>query len=182
MAKKRKRYKPKSKGLLGAISLTPDKPLSNKELGLLVAAITGGTIVGISIPKPLYAIGVPVAILGVMKKNMYLTSAGIAMTLTGGVKTNTEAGIGDIEGLEGIKERLLAYFKNFGEGLPLPKQTQESSASNENMGDLGEEEVQYFTNPYNNQLASPEPLDFSQLDRIEQQIDAMNGDIGDLNF
>jgi hypothetical protein len=71
---------------------------------------------------------------------------------------------------EEAKDRVGTFFKNFSEKLYLNKAA-EPSATN---GLAGEgEQVTYFVNPYGN----TKELDMSAIDRLQEQIATMNGDM-----
>ncbi len=143
-------------------------------LVLLTAIAAGGA--GAALGKHSLIAGVPVTLLGFHKKNPYIIAAGLGLTLSNGFQNQSKA-VANVQGVdgfdlkqvaEGAKDRVGTFFKNFSEKLYLDKG--EPSATAGLAGDNKEEQVTYFVNPYNDL----KELDMSAIDRIQEQIAAMN--------
>lgn len=186
MARKKKRVRTRTRkrrrtGLMGISSArSTGKSLSRTDLGLAVASYFGGTIVGAAIGKYSGVAGLLTGALGLYKKNLPITSIGAGMLFSSAVKVTTEGG-STTEGLNGTElsqapERVKNYLKTLGKKMLL------KSGEDEVNGLNGDENVSYFINPY---AESQTQLDLRQLDRIQEEIAAMNGpvngDMGDFD-
>jgi hypothetical protein len=143
-------------------------------LVLLTAIAAGGA--GAALGKHSLIAGVPVTLVGFHKKNPYIIAAGLGLTLSNGFQNQNKPAT-NVQGVDGLefrqiaeeaKDRVGTFFKNFSEKLYLDKG--EPSATAGLAGDSKEEQVTYFMNPYNDSKA----LDMSEIDRIQEQIAAMN--------
>lgn len=149
------------------------KEVSRKEIGFAVLSFFGGTIMGAALGKYSGLGGLAIAGLGAWKKNMYATSLGAGMflsTVPKAVSTGTDGiAVGEIDGIsiDSIKENTKNYFQNLASKLML-----KSSEAVEGLN--GEDDVTYFINPY---TQSPDKLDTSELDRIQEQIAQMNNPV-----
>lgn len=144
-------------------------------LVLLAAIAAGGA--GAALGKHSLLAGIPVTLVGFHKKNPYIIAAGLGLTLSNGFqnqsKTTTVQGVDgfDIKQIaEQAKDRVGTFFKNFSEKLYISKAA-EPTATSGLSGENSEEQVTYFVNPYND----TKELDMSAIDRIQEQIAAMNG-------
>lgn len=143
-------------------------------LVVLTAIAAGGA--GAALGRHSLIAGVPVTLLGFHKKNPYIIAAGLGLTLSNGFQNQNKAAanVQGVDGFdlkqvaEGAKDRVGTFFKNFSEKLYLDKG--EPSATAGLAGDNKEEQVTYFVNPYNDS----KELDMSAIDRIQEQIAAMN--------
>lgn len=143
-------------------------------LVLLTAIAAGGA--GAALGKHSLIAGVPVTLVGFHKKNPYIIAAGLGLTLSNGFQNQnkTATNVQGVDGFdlkqvaEGAKDRVGTFFKNFSEKLYLDKG--EPSATAGLAGDNKEDQVTYFVNPYNDS----KELDMSAIDRIQEQIAAMN--------
>jgi hypothetical protein len=158
--------------------------LEAKQLGMGLLALAGANIVG-SILLGKHAIWPAAGALaiGIMKKNLYWTMAGAGLLLANGYQETAPPPIsGTDEEMEGFdlasftdkaKARARNYFSSFAEKLYLPRPATaaaETPAVNGMNG--GEEEVNYFLNPYSQVGA----VDTSDLDKLQAKIDSMNAD------
>jgi hypothetical protein len=143
-------------------------------LVLLAAIAAGGA--GAALGKHSLLAGIPVTLIGFHKKNPYVIAAGLGLTLSNGFQNQNKATVQGVDGFdikqiaEQAKDRVGTFFKNFSEKLYIAKAA-EPTATAGLAGDQKEEQVTYFVNPYND----TKELDMSAIDRIQEQIAAMNG-------
>lgn len=175
MGRKRKTKRKKQTGVLaGVANAAGDYKTTAKEgFFMLLAAIAAGGA-GAALGKHSLLVGVPLAFIGVHKKNHYITAAGLGFALSNGFQKVLPASAPVEENVEGFdvkqiataaKDRVTTFFKNFSEKLYLPATTDNNQATN----GLGEDDVTYFVNPYGNN-----ELDMSAIDRVQEQIARMN--------
>jgi hypothetical protein len=149
-----------------------------KEGGLVLLAALAAGGVGAALGKHSLLAGIPVTLLGIYKKNNYITAAGLGLTLSNGFQRPGQT----TQGVDGFdmkqiaqeaKDRVGTFFQNFREKLYLPGN--ESPGTN----GLGEkdEQVTYFMNPY----SGTGELDLSAIDRVQEQIADMSKDTSGLN-
>lgn len=140
-------------------------------LVLLAAIAAGGA--GAALGKHSLLAGIPVTLVGFHKKNPYIIAAGLGLTLSNGFQNQNKATVQGVDGFdikqiaEQAKDRVGTFFKNFSEKLYISK----AAEPNATAGLAGEEPVTYFVNPYND----TKELDMTAIDRIQEQIAAMNG-------
>ncbi len=149
---------------------------------LLVTAIAAGGA-GAAIGKHSLLAGIPLTFLGIHKRSKLLVALGLGLTLSNGFqKKGQSASTSITTSVEGFdlkqigqdaKERVGTFFQNFSQKLYLPQPATDQSTSG-----IGDEEVTYFVNPYNNGAGD---LDMSELDKIQQQVAQMNKQGGNLN-
>ncbi len=178
-AKKNKNKKQKQGQPLFGAAPVMEHPIAQTVtkggLVLLAAIAAGGA--GAALGKHSLLAGIPVTLVGFHKKNPYIIAAGLGLTLSNGFqnqsKTTTVQGVDgfDIKQIaEQAKDRVGTFFKNFSEKLYISKAA-EPTATSGLSGENSEEQVTYFVNPYND----TKELDMSAIDRIQEQIAAMNG-------
>jgi hypothetical protein len=159
MARKKNRYAQKAKKqnfmqhISGQLNTKGDIKNSLLETGkeLLVTVIIGG-VAGAAIGRPSLLIGAGVTGAGHYMGNRMLSLLGVGMMAANGFQSK---GTNGLEGLDGMKERVMVFKDTFSEKLYLDKIMKKKDAGTSGMG-----EVQYFTYP----------TDMSGLDAIEQQI------------
>lgn len=169
MGRRRRNRKGRNTGLAGIAKLASNNfGATAKESALILLAAIGATGVGAMIGKHSLVIGVPLAIIGVHKKNQYLMAAGLGVALSNGFqKAGETVQLTTMDGLDikqianDAKDRVTTFFKNFSEKLYLPQGNTEGNVTS----GLGSDEVTYFVNPY-----STQELDMSAIDRIQEQI------------
>ena len=123
---------------------------------LLVGVIAGG-FAGSAIGKPSLAIGVGVTALGHFKGSRLLSLFGIGMMAANGFQTSTVSGVD--EGMEGVKDRVIAFKDSFTQKLYLDKIMKKKAATGAGIGNL-----QYFNA---NEVAGLEALS-----NVEEQIES----------
>lgn len=180
MANKGKNKK-KGKGSLSGVA--GDNPASEQ----IVKALTHGGLIllsglaaggaGAAIGKHSIWPGLAGILYGAYKdNNPYLIAAGLGFFLSNGYQTMASSQT-TTQGVDGLdfkqlateaKDRVGTFFKNFSEKLYLPTSPPSTTPTTTVQG-LGENDVTYFVNPY-----SKNELDMSALDRIQEQIAAMN--------
>ncbi len=104
----------------------------------LLVAVLGGGLIGSAIGRPSLAIGIVATGTGHYTQSRMLTLLGIGMMAANGFQRGK--GVNGLEGLDGVKERLMAYKENFSEKLYLDKILKQKSATPTN----GIGELQYF--------------------------------------
>jgi len=125
----------------------------------LLVAVLGGGLIGSAIGRPSLAIGLVTTGTGHYTQNRLLTLLGIGMMAANGFQKSKA--VNGLEGLDGVKERLMAYKENFSEKLYLDKIIKQKSAAAATNG-MGE--LQYFN--YNNDLNGG----LNALNSIEDQL------------
>ncbi|MBL7730995.1 MAG: hypothetical protein JNM88_07440 [Chitinophagaceae bacterium] len=125
----------------------------------LLVAVLGGGLIGSAIGRPSLAIGLVTTGTGHYTQNRLLTLLGIGMMAANGFQKGKA--VNGLEGLDGVKERLMAYKENFSEKLYLDKIIKKKSAAAATNG-IGE--LQYFN--YNNDLSGG----LNALESIENQL------------
>jgi hypothetical protein len=161
MSKKKNRYanRAKKKSFMsnfnGELNTKGDIKNSLLETGkeLLVTVIIGG-VAGAAIGKPSLLIGAGVTGAGHYTGNKLLSMLGIGMMAANGFQS--KSGTNGLEGLDGVKERVLVFKENFSEKLYLDKILKKKDGGTSGMG-----EIQYFTYP---------GVDMAGLDAIEKEI------------
>lgn len=104
----------------------------------LLVAVLGGGLIGSAIGRPSLAIGIVATGTGHYTQSRMLTLLGIGMMAANGFQKGK--GVNGLEGLDGVKERLMAYKENFSEKLYLDKILKQKSAAATN----GFGQLQYF--------------------------------------
>lgn len=125
----------------------------------LLVAVLGGGLIGSAIGRPSLAIGLVTTGTGHYTQNRLLTLLGIGIMAANGFQKSKA--VNGLEGLDGVKERLMAYKENFAEKLYLDKFIKQKSAAAATNG-MGE--LQYFN--YNNDLNGG----LNALETIENQL------------
>ena len=125
----------------------------------LLVAVLGGGLIGSAIGRPSLAIGLVTTGTGHYTQNRLLTLLGIGIMAANGFQKSKA--VNGLEGLDGVKERLMAYKENFSEKLYLDKIIKKKSAAAATNG-IGE--LQYFN--YNNDLSGG----LNALESIENQL------------
>src|SRR5689334_4392655 len=125
---------------------------------LLVGVIAGG-IVGSAVGKPSLGIGVGVTAFGHYRGSRLLSLFGIGMMAANGFQSSSSvSGVDD--GLEGVKDRVMAFKDSFSQKLYLDKIIKKKTGTTvTGMGDL-----QYFN--YANEVAG-----LAALSNVEDQIE-----------
>ena len=124
----------------------------------LLVAVLGGGLIGSAIGRPSLAIGIVATGTGHYTQSRMLTLLGIGMMAANGFQKGK--GVNGLEGLDGVKERLMAYKENFSEKLYLDKIMKQKSAAATN----GIGELQYFN--YDQEMNGG----LSALNSIEDQL------------
>ena len=126
----------------------------------LLVAVLGGGLIGSAIGRPSLAIGLVTTGTGHYTQNRLLTLLGIGMMAANGFQKSKA--VNGLEGLDGVKERLMAYKENFSEKLYLDKIIKQKSAAAAATNGFGE--LQYFN--YNKDLNGG----LNALNAIEDQL------------
>lgn len=197
MSKSKNKYeqKAKQKALMG----THDSAaVETKHDFKKTAAYTGrdilfggiaGSLAGAVVGRSSLLVGIAVTGVGHYFGSPSAAMFGVGMMASGGYQTVNAAMNGtEKEGLEGIKERFGNFKENlkrqlFLDKLPSKKKAKEKTDEEEGTNGLGD--VQYFKHPSSDDVNG---LDFTEANRIEQQIEEsgrkfaqMNGMDGDFS-
>ncbi len=124
----------------------------------LLVGVIGGGLIGAAIGKASLGIGALVTGVGHYSDNKLATIFGVGMMASNGFQKGKA--VSGLDGIDGVKERVMAYKETFSEKLFLDKIIPKKAAAINGIG-----EVQYFTYP-NNELNG----DLAALDFIENQI------------
>jgi hypothetical protein len=123
---------------------------------LLVGVIAGG-LAGSAIGKPSLIAGAGITAFGHYRGSRLLSLFGIGMMAANGFQTATVSGVE--EGMEGVKDRVMAFKNSFTQKMYLDKIMKKKTATVSGMGNL-----QYFN--YANEIAGLEALS-----NVEEQIE-----------
>lgn len=126
----------------------------------LLVAVLGGGLIGSAIGRPSLIIGLVTTGTGHYTENRMLKLLGIGMMAANGFQKSKA--VNGLEGLDGVKERLMAYKENFSEKLYLDKFIKQKSKEAAATNGIGE--LQYFN--YNNDLNGG----LNALESIENQL------------
>jgi hypothetical protein len=152
---------------------------------ILFGAI-GGSLAGAVVGRSSLLVGIAVTGAGHFFGSPSAAMFGVGMMASGGYQTISSAMNGvEKEGVEGIKER----FGNFKENLkrqlfldkiiPASKSEKEKSGEDESTNGVGE--VQYFKHPGSEEVNEKKELDFSEANRLEQQIEQSGKQFAQMN-
>ena len=181
MEKKKNSYelKAQKKQLLEGVSQDNTKGDIKKtalETGrdILIGAVGGG-LAGAMLGRSSFLVGVAVTGLGHFMGSGGASAFGVGMMASGGYQAVAGAVNGvEKKGVEGVKERMIAFKEEFKRKLFLDKiikskkKEEDKEQTTNGMG-----EVQYFTYPNAKELeGANDSLDMSALDRIEKQVEA----------
>jgi hypothetical protein len=163
-----KRYKKNT--LLGAITQTQDTKGDIKgsliETGKDILMVVSGGAVGVAIGRASFISGLGVTTVGHYMKNRWITSLGLGMMAAPIIPTSTSVNGVPTSGLEGAKERLLAFKDDMSKKLFLDKF--QKGSSDDVAGTMGD--VQYFNYSEDSSDLSASELDMRALDELEYQI------------
>lgn len=140
---------------------------------ILFGAI-GGSLAGAVLGRSSLLVGIAVTGVGHYFGSPSAAMFGVGMMASGGFQTVSSAMNGtEKEGVEGIKER----FGNFKDNLKrqlfldkiIPNKKSKEKSTDETTNGMGE--VQYFKHPGSEEVNGNKELDFSEANRLEQQIE-----------
>lgn len=164
MAKQKNRYEQKAaknkfKAMAGHLDTKGSIKNTLIETGKdLLIGVIGGGLVGSAIGKPSLAIGIGVTGLGHYMGNRLVSLAGIGMMAANGFQSTTTVSGVEEEGMQGIKDRVMAFKDTFSQKLYLDKILKKKAATTAGFGEL-----QYFN--YANEVAG-----LAALNSIEDQV------------
>ena len=167
---KRKKSRRKKTGLAGIQeAMITSSSIQQKQLLIGVLAALGGNIVGAGLGNFSFWGGALVSGVGIMTRNLYVTAAGAGMLVNTIQKAPGAINGADDEmdgiSIEGAKTRVSHLFDSLKNKMML-------QPPSEGVSGLGENQVRYFTNPYETNRSS---LDLSELNRIQEQVARMDG-------
>lgn len=127
----------------------------------LLIGVIGGGVLGAVIGKPSLIAGVGVTGVGHYMGNRLISLVGIGMMAANGFQTKTVSGVDD--GIDGIKDRVMAFKDSFSEKFYLDKILKKNAAAaSTTVTGLGE--LQYFN--YANEVAG-----LAALNNVEEQME-----------
>lgn len=133
----------------------------------VVIGVIGGGLAGAAIGKPSFLVGLGVTGIGHYTGNPMATLFGVGLMAANGFQSKSVSGF---EGMDGVKERVLAYGQELKEKLYLDKVAFLNKEKEESANGIGD--LQYFD--YGNEMkgASSElSNELAALDEIEHQIE-----------
>ena len=142
------------------------------ELGKdIVVGVIGGGVAGAALGRLSFLVGAAVSGVGHFAKSRIASALGLGMMASGTYQTVSGMNGKEAEGLEGVKERLLALRDDMKKRIFLDKvlkakEQKEETTDNKTTNGLGN--VQYFAYP--NTEESMGELDFSALDKMHAAI------------
>ena len=150
------------------------------ELGKdIVIGVIGGGVAGAALGRLSFLVGAAVSGVGHFAKSRMASALGLGMMASGTYQAVSGMNGKPAEGLQGVKERLLALKDDMKKRIFLDKVLKAKEKTDES-GTNGLGQVQYFLYP--NAEESVGELDMSALDTIHQQIqnNATNGLNGEM--
>jgi len=153
------------------------------ELGKdIVVGVIGGGVAGAALGRLSFLVGAAVSGVGHFAKSRLASALGLGMMASGTYQTVSGMNGKPAEGLEGVKERLLALKDDMKKRVFLDKVLKAKAPKTEENGTNGLGQVQYFVHP--NSEESMGELDMSALDKFHEQIQnhATNGLNGEMEM
>lgn len=153
------------------------------ELGKdIVVGVIGGGVAGAALGRLSFLVGAAVSGVGHFAKSRLASALGLGMMASGTYQTVSGMNGKPAEGLEGVKERLLALKDDMKKRVFLDKVLKAKAPKTEENGTNGLGQVQYFMYP--NSEESMGELDMSALDKFHEQIQnhATNGLNGEMEM
>lgn len=159
-------------------SIDYKKTMANTGRDILIGGIGGG-LAGTIIGRFSFLTGIVVAGVGHAMSSPATAGFGIGLMASGGFQgIKSVKGVEGTDGVDGIKERLIHYKETikkqfFIDKLPQSKSSKKSNESNEESTN-GMGNVQYFKhhNAEESEMNGGNELDFSEANKLEQQIEA----------
>jgi len=153
------------------------------ELGKdIVVGVIGGGVAGAALGRLSFLVGAAVSGVGHFAKSRLASALGLGMMASGTYQTVSGMNGKPAEGLEGVKERLLALKDDMKKRVFLDKVLKAKAPKTDENGTNGLGQVQYFVYP--NSEESMGELDMSALDKFHEQIQnhATNGLNGEMEM
>lgn len=153
------------------------------ELGKdIVVGVIGGGVAGAALGRLSFLVGAAVSGVGHFAKSRLASALGLGMMASGTYQTVSGMNGKPAEGLEGVKERLLALKDDMKKRVFLDRVLKAKAPKTEENGTNGLGQVQYFVYP--NSEESMGELDMSALDKFHEQIQnhATNGLNGEMEM
>lgn len=153
------------------------------ELGKdIVVGVIGGGVAGAALGRLSFLVGAAVSGVGHFAKSRLASALGLGMMASGTYQTVSGMNGKPAEGLEGVKERLLALKDDMKKRVFLDKVLKAKTPKTDENGTNGLGQVQYFVYP--NSEESMGELDMSALDKFHEQIQnhATNGLNGEMEM
>lgn len=153
------------------------------ELGKdIVVGVIGGGVAGAALGRLSFLVGAAVSGVGHFAKSRLASALGLGMMASGTYQTVSGMNGKPAEGLEGVKERLLALKDDMKKRVFLDIVLKAKTPKTDENGTNGLGQVQYFVYP--NSEESMGELDMSALDKFHEQIQnhATNGLNGEMEM
>jgi hypothetical protein len=150
------------------------------ELGKdIVVGVIGGGVAGAALGRLSFLVGAAVSGVGHFAKSRIASALGLGMMASGTYQAVSGMNGKPAEGLDGVKERLLALKEDMKKRIFLDKVLKAKEPKTEENATNGLGQVQYFMYP--NSEESIGELDMSALDKIHEAIqnNATNGLAGE---
>lgn len=145
---------------------------------ILIGGIGGG-LMGTVMGRYSFLTGIVVTGIGHALNSPATSGFGIGLMASGGFQgVGSINGTDGVEGIEGVKERLSHYKENIKKQFFIDKlqkgKTSKSNTSSTEESTNGLNNVQYFRhpNPNETELNGNKDLDFTEANRLEQQLEA----------
>jgi hypothetical protein len=184
--KKRKSTKRKKAFGFGAISIpassSPSR-MTHYELLGVAGSFVAGAILSHAIGNNLIGAGSGLVLggTGIYKKNIYLSSLGVGMIFStpatalsqnmNGLPEDEVNGFSFKNFASGARQRVGTFFSTFKDKIKLPKKATEELPTDSGTNGMG--------NVYKSPFTQLPESNLAELDRLEQQIEQMNGLFGD---
>ena len=185
MAKRKNNYQKAAlkKGLSGTGDGTGAKAKDAVvELGKdIVVGVIGGGVAGAALGRLSFIVGAAVSGVGHFAKNRIASALGLGMMASGTYQAVSGMNGKPAEGMEGVKERLLALKDDMKKRIFLDKVLKAKQPKDDDNGTNGLGQAQYFIYPNSEEPVGE--LDMSELDNIHRQIqnnatNGLNGEMG----
>jgi hypothetical protein len=153
------------------------------ELGKdIVVGVIGGGVAGAALGRLSFIVGAAVSGVGHFAKSRIASALGLGMMASGTYQAVSGMNGKPAEGLEGVKERLLALKDDMKKRIFLDKVLKAKAPKTEENGTDGLGQVQYFLYPNSEETVGE--LDMSALDKIHEaiQTNATNGLNGEMEM
>ena len=145
----------------------------------LLIGVVGGGLAGAMIGKPSLLVGILVTGAGHFSNNRLAQLLGIGMMASNGFQPSS-SGTNGLDGLDGVKDRLMAYKDTFSQKFYLDKFMKKTATLPATTAGIGE--VQYFTYPdaLNGDLAALNEIE-NQLAESALEFQGTAGDLPDVS-
>ncbi len=180
-------HKKKHHGFFGLGEYAAAKHSSLPETAIetgkdLLIGVVGGGLAGAAIGKSSLLAGILVTGAGHFIQNRYVQLIGIGMMASNGFQSSGASTTNGLEGIDGIKDRLMAYKDSFSQKFYLDKFLHKKVAATTTATTSGFGDVQYFTYPnaMNGGLAALDDIE-NQLAESALEFQGISGALPDMS-